>query len=60
MLSAVVNQGNIYYASRNEELWDRSPKRYHTNATYHGLLWKDMSVLSQVAMLGVGMRKKRT
>ena len=60
MLSAVVNQGNTYYTSRNEEPWDRSPKRYHTNVRYHELLWKDISVLSLVAMLGVGMRKEQT
>ena len=60
MLSAVVNQGNTYYASRNEEPWDRSPKRYHTYARYHELLWKDISVMSLVAMLRVGMHKKRT
>ena len=60
MLSVVVNQGNTYYTSRNEEPWDRSPKRYHTNVRYHELLWKDISVLSLVAMLGVGMRKEQT
>ena len=60
MLSAVVNQGNTDCASRNEELWDRGLKRYHTNATYYGLFWKEMSVLSLVAMLGMGMRMKQT
>ena len=60
MLSAMVNQGTTDCASRNEELWDQSPKKHHTNVTYHGLLWKDISVLSLVAMPGMGMCMKRT
>jgi hypothetical protein len=58
MLSAVVNEGNTDCASRKGAMGSEPKKiSYSTNTTYHGFLWKDMSVASLIAMFGMGMRK---